>query len=547
MSAAGGVPPAAAFPPGSNEMTTRAVNAAAGTRETPAATTADLAPAPTAASIHFRPVEPVLLVIFGATGDLSRRKLLPSLYNLARDDMLPEGFAVLGAAKEELSAGGFRALAEDSIRHWSRSQPIDERVLSRLLESVFYQPLDLRDEAGYARLGRRLEELDKERQTRHWLYYCATPPGIFATIVRNLDAAGLARGSDDRQRRILIEKPFGTNLQSARELNQLVARSFGEECVYRIDHYLAKETVQNILVLRFANSVFEPVWSNHYVDNVQITVAEQLGIEGRAAYYERAGALRDMVQNHLLQLLTLVTLEPPVSYDQQALRDEKVKVLRAVTPIKADSVDEHVVRGQYGPGRICGHPVPGYREEPGVAPNSTTETYVALRVSIDSWRWAGVPFYLRTGKRLARRASEVRIEFKPPPHITFGRQATRDLEPNSITVRIQPEEGIVLRVGAKAPEPGMEIRSVDMDFAYGRSFGRGSADAYEHLLVDGMVGDPTHFIRADEVEAAWMIIDPIEERWATGLSPLHSYPAGSWGPHAADELLARDGRKWHRP
>ena len=546
-SAAGGPPSAAASPPDSNLVAARAVNAAAGTQEMPAPTFGEIAPAPAPASIHFRPVEPVLLVIFGATGDLSRRKLLPSLYNLARDDMLPDGFAVLGAATEELSSDDFRRVAEDAIRHWSRSQPIDEQVLSRLLQSVFYQQLDLRDEAGYARLGRRLEQLDRERDNRHWLYYCATPPGIFATIVRNLDAAGLARGSEDRQRRILIEKPFGTNLQSARELNQLVARAFGEECVYRIDHYLAKETVQNILVLRFANSIFEPVWSNHYVDNVQITVAEQLGIEGRAAYYERAGALRDMVQNHLLQLLTLVTLEPPVSYDHQALRDEKVKVLRAVTPIKAESVDQLVVRAQYGAGTICGQPVPGYREEPGVAPNSTTETYVALRLSIDSWRWAGVPFYLRTGKRLAKRASEVRIEFKPPPHITFGRSATRELEPNSITVRIQPDEGVMLRFGAKAPEPGMQIRSVDMDFAYGRSFGRHGSDAYEHLLVDGMVGDPTHFIRADEVEAAWMIIDPIEERWAAGDSPLYSYPAGSWGPQAAEELLAREGRRWHLP
>jgi glucose-6-phosphate 1-dehydrogenase len=492
-------------------------------------------------------MEPVLLVIFGATGDLSRRKLLPSLYNLASDDRLPAGFAVLGAAKEEHSTSDYRMLAAQAIREWSRSQPINENVLRRLLESVYYQPLDLRDQAGYTRLARRLDELDDEQETRHWLYYCATPPEIFATIVRNLDAAGLARGSQDRQRRILIEKPFGTNLQSARELNQLVSRAFGEESVYRIDHYLAKETVQNILVLRFANSIFEPVWSNHYVDNVQITVAEQLGIEGRAAYYERAGALRDMVQNHLLQLLTLVTLEPPVSYDHQALRDEKVKVLRAVTPIRAETVDELVVRGQYGPGVICGQPVPGYRQEPGVAAESTTETYVALKLSIDSWRWAGVPFYIRTGKRLAKHASEVRIEFKPPPHITFGRQATRELEPNSITVRIQPDEGIVLRFGAKAPAPGMDIRSVDMDFGYGRSFGRTVVDAYEHLLVDGMVGDPTHFIRADEVEAAWMIIDPIEERWTSGLSPLYGYPAGSWGPQGAEELLARDGRRWHLP
>lgn len=525
----------------------RAAGGGTALTEQPAPPSPELAPAPAPANIHFRPVEPVLLVIFGATGDLSRRKLLPSLYNLARDDMLPDGFAVLGTAKEEMSSDAFRAVAADAIRHWSRSQPVDEAALRRVLQAVFYQPLDLRDKAGYNHLGQRLEQLDEERQTRHWLYYCATPPEIFAAIVRNLAAAGLARGSEDRQRRILIEKPFGVNLQSARELNRLVAKTFGEDCVYRIDHYLAKETVQNILVLRFANSVFEPVWSNHYVDNVQITVAEQLGIEGRAGYYEQAGALRDMVQNHLLQLLTLVTLEPPVSYNQQALRDEKVKVLHAVTPIKADSVDQLVVRGQYGPGTICGHPVPGYRQEPGVAPNSTTETYVALKLSIDNWRWAGVPFYLRTGKRLARRASEVRIEFRPPPHITFGREAARDLEPNSITVRIQPDEGVILRFGAKAPEPGMQIRSVDMDFAYGRSFGRSGTDAYEHLLVDGMVGDPTHFIRADEVEAAWMIVDPIEERWATGLSPLDSYPAGSWGPQAADGLVAGDGRRWHVP
>jgi len=496
-------------------------------------------------SEHVRLVEPVLLVIFGATGDLSRRKLLPALYNLARERRLPEGFAVLGAAREQLSNAEFRMLASLEIKRWSRMQPVDEQVLGRLLESVFYQPLDFRAEAGYARLRRRLEQLDQEREAGHWLYYCATPPGIFGAIVKNLEAAGLSQSKDDRQRRILIEKPFGNNLRSARELNRLAASAFGEDHVYRIDHYLAKETVQNILVLRFANSVFEPVWSNHYVDNIQITVAEQIGIEGRAAYYENAGALRDMVQNHLLQLLTLVTLEPPVSYDHDGLRDEKVKVLKAVAPIAGEDVDRLVVRGQYGPGKICGQPVPGYRQEPGVPPDSRTETYVALRLSIDNWRWAGVPFYLRTGKRLAKRVSEVRIEFKPPAHTTFGRQAIRELEPNSMIMRIQPDEGMVLRVGAKAPEPGMEIRTVDMDFAYGRSFGRGSADAYEHLLLDAMAGDATHFIRADEVEAAWMIVDPIEERWAYGPSQIDTYPAGSWGPRAADELLAREGRSWH--
>jgi glucose-6-phosphate 1-dehydrogenase len=494
---------------------------------------------------RYRPTEPVLLVIFGATGDLSRRKLLPSLYNLARDGLLPEGFGLLGAAKERLGQDEFRELAAQSIRRWSRSQPIDEEILAALLPNLHYQPLDLRDEAGFGRLGRRLDDLDGRTDKGHRLYYCATPPDIFSTIVRNLDAAGLARGSAGHQRRILIEKPFGTDLQSARELNQLVTRVFGEQNVYRIDHYLEKETVQNILVLRFANSIFEPVWSNQYVDNVQITVAEQLGIEGRSNYYERTGALRDMVQNHLLQLLTLVSLEPPVSYDHQALRDEKVKVLRAVRPLSPEDIDRLVVRAQYGAGLIWGQPVPGYREEPGVASNSTTETYVALKLSIDNRRWAGVPFYLRTGKRLARRASEVRIEFKPPPHITFGREAATELEPNSITVKIQPDEGIVLRFGARALTPGMEIRSVDMDFNYGRSFHRSAADAYEHLLIDCMLGDPTSFIRSDEVEAAWTLIDPIEARWATGLPPLFSYPAGSQGPSVAEELLARDGRSWH--
>ena len=502
---------------------------------------------PLSQGLHeYRAVDPSLMVIFGATGDLAARKLLPSIYNLARQRLLPPGFAVVGAAKDEMTDAAFREHACRAIREHSRTQPVNENVLRELSKDIRYRTLDFADRGGYARLRELLDELDEERQVGgNRLYYCATPPALFRSIVEGLDSAGLAHEGPG-WRRIVIEKPFGRDLGSARELNRLVAKVFSEDQVFRIDHYLGKETVQNILAFRFANSIFEPVWNNQYVDSVQITVAEDLGVEGRGGYYETAGALRDIVQNHLLQLLTLVAMEPPVAYDHVALRDEKIKVLRAAEPLTGAAVDRFTVRGQYGPGTVGGHPVPGYREEPSVSSRSRTETYVALRLSIASWRWAGVPFYLRTGKRMPKRLTEIYVEFKRPPHLTFGSEATRELEPDSIVLRLQPEEGISLRFGAKVPTPGMRIRSVNMDFLYMSSFILDAPDAYERLLMECMLGDPTHFIRADEVEAAWRLIDPIEERWAKGRPRLFVYPAGEWGPEAADRLVAREGRRWHR-
>ncbi|MGH7904561.1 MAG: glucose-6-phosphate dehydrogenase [Candidatus Dormibacteraceae bacterium] len=508
----------------------------------------DLAANPLSPGLHeYRVADPALMVIFGATGDLAARKLLPSIYNLAAQRLLPPGFAVVGAAKDRMSADRFRDHARAAIREHSRTQPVDEDVLGPLAASLDYQVLDFADGAGFERLKRTLDDLDRDRDTGgRRIYYCATPPVAFPTIVDCLGKSGMGPGGGAGWRRIVVEKPFGHDLDSAQELNRVVARVFTEDQVYRIDHYLGKETVQNILAFRFANSIFEPIWNSQYVDSIQITVAEELGVEGRGAYYETAGALRDIVQNHLLQLLTLVAMEPPVAYDHVALRDEKIKVLRAVAPLRGDEIDRYTVRGQYREGWVMGEKAPGYRQESKVSRSSDTETYAALRISIANWRWEGVPFYLRTGKRLPKRVTEIRVQFKRPPHLTFGAEATRELEPNSIVLRIQPEEGISLRFGAKVPTPGIRIRSVNMDFLYMSSFVADAPDAYERLLIECMLGDPTHFIRSDEVEAAWRLIDPIEERWSRGRPKLVPYPAGEWGPESADELLAREGREWHR-
>jgi glucose-6-phosphate 1-dehydrogenase len=486
------------------------------------------------------------MVIFGATGDLSGRKLLPSLYNLARNRLLPAGFALVGAALDDIDEDKFRELAAQHVRDHSRTQPVDEKTLEAFLRDVSYVRIDFGDAEGFQRLATKLSELDAARHTGgNVVFYCATPPPTYRMIADQLRHAGLNHGHG--YRRIIVEKPFGSDLRSARELNRVLRRAFPEDSLYRIDHYLGKETVQNILAFRFANSIFEPVWNCQHVDHVQITVAEPLGVEQRGAYYEHAGALRDIVQNHALQLLTLVAMEPPVALEAGSTRDEKVKVLRSIRPLTPDEVCLQTVRGQYTEGWVMGEKVPGYRQEPHVAPDSKTETYAALKCQVDNWRWSETPFYIRTGKRLPKQVTEIRVQFKRPPHLTFGREATRDLEPNAITLRIQPEEGISLRFGAKVPTAGLTIRSVNMDFLYASSFLIDAPDAYERLLLDCMLGDPTLFTRSDEVEAAWTLIDCIEDVWREDNPPLELYPAGTWGPAGADRLLEEDGRKWHRP
>jgi glucose-6-phosphate 1-dehydrogenase len=505
------------------------------------------APNPLAEGLHdYRVADPAVMVIFGATGDLSGRKLLPALYNLAKQRSLPAGFAVVGAAMRELSDDAFRKHASDAIHAFSRTQPIDDRVLDSLLSSLFYVKVDFSRLDDFRVLGQKLQELDNTRLIQgNRIFYCATPPPTYQTIALQIQAAGLHAGNG--YHRIVVEKPFGSDLKTARELTQTLQKVFSEDSVYRIDHYLGKETVQNILAFRFANSVFEPLWNANLVDSVQITVAEDIGIEDRGSYYERAGAMRDIIQNHALQLVTLTAMEPPLAFEANAVRDEKVKVLRAIRPLIGEDIEQSTVRGQYTKGWVLGQQVPAYREEPNVAPESQTETFAAMRLIIDNWRWANVPFYIRAGKRLPKRVTEIRVQFKRPPHLTFGREAMKEVDPNSITIRIQPEEGISQKFAAKVPSAGLRIRSVTMDFEYMTSFLVEAPEAYERLLLDCMIGDPTLFTRADEVEAAWALVDPIEDAWRNGRPPLEMYTAGTWGPPAAERLLQADGREWHRP
>jgi glucose-6-phosphate 1-dehydrogenase len=504
-------------------------------------------PNPLAEGLHdYRVADPSIMVIFGATGDLSGRKLLPALYNLAKQRMLPAGFAVVGAAIDDLTDDSFRQHAADKIKQFSRTQPVDTKVLDAFLAGVFYVKVDFGKLDDFKGLQRKLEELDTSRHVAgNRIFYCATPPPTYETITEQLKAAAMTTGNGHH--RIVVEKPFGSDLKSARELTRVLQRVFHEDSVYRIDHYLGKETVQNIMAFRFANSIFEPVWNSNLIDSVQITVAEEIGVELRGAYYERAGTLRDIVQNHALQLLALVAMEPPLAFEANAVRDEKVKVLRSIRPIADEEVAHSTVRGQYTKGWVLGEHVAAYREEKNVAPGSLTETFAALRLFVDNWRWANVPFYIRAGKRLPKRATEIRVQFKRPPHLTFGRQATQELDPNAITLRIQPEEGISLKFGAKVPSAGLRIRSVTMDFQYMTSFLVETPEAYERLLLDCMIGDPTLFTRADEVETAWTLIDPIEAAWRDDRPALGMYAAGTWGPAAAAKLLQNEGREWHRP
>ncbi|HLX57365.1 MAG TPA: glucose-6-phosphate dehydrogenase [Ktedonobacteraceae bacterium] len=493
--------------------------------------------------------EPCVMVIFGATGDLTHRKLLPALYNLALEHPLPAGFSVVAFARRSYTDEQFRQQALDSINEYSRQKPVNPQVWENFAAGIHYLQADFNDPKGYEKLNNLLNLLDQERGTGgNRIYYLSTPPSQYPEIIQRLGAAGLNR-SRKGWTRIIVEKPFGHDLTSAKELNRQVGKVFKEDQVYRIDHYLGKETVQNILVFRLANGIFEPVWNRRYVDHVQITVAENIGLEGRSGYYEESGAIRDMVQNHVLQLLSLVAMEPPITFDANAVRDEKVKVLHALQPLTGQDVVTNMIRAQYGPGWVSGQQVVAYRQEPGVSPSSMTETYLAMKVFIDSWRWAGVPFYLRTGKHLPKRVTEIAIQFKQAPLMLFKRsEAYGQVEPNVLTLRIQPDEGISLKFGAKVPGTEMQIRSVNMDFFYGSSGFREQPEAYERLLLDCMLGDSTLFTRRDEVEAAWTFIQGILDEWRhEPAETIQTYESGSWGPQAADEFIWRDGRRWRRP
>ncbi|MDP9071017.1 MAG: glucose-6-phosphate dehydrogenase [Actinomycetota bacterium] len=490
-----------------------------------------------------RRAPPCVLVVFGASGDLTSRKLMPALEQLAANRQLPPAFSVVGVARTEMTDEDFRQRMLEAVEKPSAAW-------ESLVAGFRYVAGDYAEPETFDRLKQVLGEVDDERGTGgNRVYYLATVPGVFEKVAAAMGEHGMNLPKyDDSFVRIVFEKPYGHDLHSARHLDQAVLDVFAEEQVYRIDHYLGKETVQNVIALRFANAIFEPIWNRRYVDHVQITVAESLGVGHRGGFYERAGALRDIVQNHVLQVLALTLMEPPVTVDAKGIRDEKVKALRAVDIPDATEVSTEVVRAQYGEGWVEGEHVSGYTEEEDVSPHSRTETYVAMRLRVDNWRWAGVPFYVRTGKRLPKRMTEVAMEFHDVPHLPFPPQATQGLGPNALVLRIQPDEGITLRFGAKVPGQAFRVRTVSMDFSYGAAFLEEAPDAYERLLLDAMVGDPTLFIRTDEVEQAWKIVDPILAAWsADDRTTIPTYPAGSWGPKEADRLLEREGRRWRSP
>lgn len=494
--------------------------------------------------------EACTVVIFGATGDLTHRKLVPALYNLQVEGALPAGVKILGFARREKSDEEFRTGLEELNKKISRSGH-DDAIWSEFAQNIHYHQSEFQDEEGYARLAERLDEIDRERGGKgNRLFYIASAPSFFDDVLESLKKVGLNESADGCWARVIVEKPFGTDLPTAQHLNEVVSRTFKEEDTYRIDHYLGKETAQNIMVLRFANAIFEPLWNNKYISQIQITCAENLGMEGgRGGYYDKSGALRDMVQNHLLQLLSLVAMEPPTDLSADGVRDEKVKVLRSMrqwdTPEK---VAENVVRGQYIAGHVDGEKVVGYREEDRVDPESMTETYVALKVFLDTWRWSDVPFYVRMGKQLPKKATEISIHFKEPPTVLFNALSGGVPGGNVLVIRIQPDEGISLRMVSKIPGANLRLEPVKMDFHYSTSFGKGSPEAYERLLLDCMAGDATLFARRDEVEEAWRFIDHIQNAWHNSEStiPMSEFVAGSWGPKEADDLLAGASHKWRR-
>jgi glucose-6-phosphate 1-dehydrogenase len=492
---------------------------------------------------------PCGMVLFGVTGDLSRKKVMPAIYDLANRGLLPPGFSLVGFARRDWADQDFAQIVHDAVKTHARTE-FREEVWNQLAEGFRFVPGSFDDDEAFERLRATIDELDRVRGTGgNHAFYLAIPPGAFGTVARQLKEHGLAdapaQGGDDAPwRRVVIEKPFGHDLASARELNAQLDAVFPPSTIFRIDHYLGKETVQNVLATRFANTMFEPIWNNNYVDHVQITMAEDVGIGGRAGYYDGIGAARDVIQNHLLQLMALVAMEEPTSFDAEAMRIEKQKLLASITLPRR--LDLSTARGQYGAGWAGGQKVGGFLEEDGIAPDSRTETFAAVTLNVDTRRWAGVPFYLRTGKRLGRRVTEVAVVFKRAPHQPFNATSVEDLTQNALVIRVQPDEGMTLRFGAKVPGTQMEIRDVNMDFAYGGTFTEASPEAYERLILDVLLGDPPLFPRHEEVELSWQILDPVLERWEASGSP-ETYPPGTWGPSSADTMLARDGRTWRRP
>ena len=502
--------------------------------------TGDSVPLPKAAQT----ADPCVMAVFGASGDLAQRKLIPALYNLAVQKLLPDSFAVVGLSRRTMTDGEFRRKVLEGIETFV-GKPVSPAVVAWLSERLHYLAADAADHASYGRLGETLARLDGARGAGgNNLFYLATAPEFFGPITRRLGSAGLVREERGAWRRVVIEKPFGRDLESAKNLNEELRAELGEKQIYRIDHYLGKETVQNILVFRFANGIFEPIWNRRYVDHVQITASEELGVGSRGGYFDGVGVLRDMIPNHLFQLLSLTAMEPPISFAADAVRDKQVEVMRAIAPFDPAFVGRDAVRGQYAAGEINGAAAPSYRDEALVDKNSRTETFAALKLSVDNWRWAGVPFYVRTGKRLPVRSTEIVVQFRAAPFHMFRNTPVEAITPNQLVIRIQPREGISLEFSAKIPGPAVNIGSVDMNFDYHAYFGEKPSTGYERLLYDAMTGDATLFQRADMVEAAWAAVAPVQSAWAADTNALAQYPAGTWGPAAADDLLRRDGRRW---